>query len=573
MIVHVKFLFSQLNYLLGQRQARSNLKGLFQYFGVLAAVIVVFAVLFHVIMEYEGRSYSWVTGVYWTLTVMSTLGFGDITFESDLGRTFSIIVLLVGIVLLLIVLPFAFIRFFYAPWLEAQVRARAPRSLPEETRGHVIICRWDEVARGLAERLRMLEVPYFVLEPDPTEAANLFLEEIPVMAGERDAAATFQAARVDAARAVFVNMDDPTNTNITLTIRERSTSVPIFATAEHRESIDLIELAGATQVVPLKQRLGEQLANRVNARHTEAHVVGRFKDLLIAEFAVHKTPLVGSSIREAGLRQSLGVNVVGVWQRGRLLPATPDTLLTDSSVPVVVGTEPQIQELDRAFERFDVNENPVLIIGGGRVGRAAGRALRTKGVGVHLIERDPVVANACESVADRVFVGEAADRVLLEQAGLTHAPSVLLTTNEDAINIYLCIYCRRLNPELRIVTRITHERNVEAMHRAGADFVLSHASLGRESVLALVQKRELVFVGEGVGFYTFATPESLVGQTLLESEIGKKSGLNVIAIEQRGALVSNPPPETRLARDSRLCVIGTSEQRKEFNALFGGTRV
>lgn len=411
-----------------------------------------------------------------------------------------------------------------------------------------------------------------MLEPDFSRAAELFLEGVPVMTGELDAAVTYEAARVDQARAVFVNLDDPTNTNITLTIRERSATVPVFATAEHRESIDLIELAGATQVVALKQQLGEQLANRVNARHTEAHVVGRFKELLIAEFPVHRTPLAGSTIRDAGLRQSLGVNVVGVWERGRLVPARPDTPLTDASVPVVVGNEAQIAELDRAFERFDVNENPVLVIGGGKVGRAAAYTLKAKGVRVHLVEHDPDVAKQADRMVDRVFVGEAADRQLLEQAGLGRAPSVLLTTNDDAMNIYLCIYCRRLNPDLRIVSRITHERNVEAIHRAGADFVLSHASLGRESVLALVQQRELVFVGEGVGFYTFATPQALVGQTLLDSEVGKRTGLNIIAIEQKGALISNPPPETRFAADSRLCAIGTSEQRRKFNALFGGTR-
>jgi spermidine/putrescine transport system permease protein len=55
----------------------------------------------------EGQDHSWLTGVYWTLTVMSTLGFGDITFTSDLGRLFSIVVLLSGIFMLLIVLPFA----------------------------------------------------------------------------------------------------------------------------------------------------------------------------------------------------------------------------------------------------------------------------------------------------------------------------------------------------------------------------------------------------------------------------------------------------------------------------------
>jgi hypothetical protein len=87
-----------------------------------------YSVLFHLLMLYEGRQYSWITGFYWTLTTMSTLGFGDITFTSDAGKIFSVVVLLSGIVFLLVMLPFTFIQFFYAPWLEEQNKARAPRS-------------------------------------------------------------------------------------------------------------------------------------------------------------------------------------------------------------------------------------------------------------------------------------------------------------------------------------------------------------------------------------------------------------------------------------------------------------
>ena len=32
-------------------------------------------------------------GLYWVLVTMSTLGFGDITFKSDIGRLFSVVVL------------------------------------------------------------------------------------------------------------------------------------------------------------------------------------------------------------------------------------------------------------------------------------------------------------------------------------------------------------------------------------------------------------------------------------------------------------------------------------------------
>ena len=165
----MKFLVSQVSYFLGQPGSRRNLGGLVKYLIFLIGVILLFTVGFHWIMLYvEGREFSWLSGLYWTLTVMSTLGFGDITFESDIGRAFSILVLLAGVVLLLIMLPFTFIRFFYAPWLEAQLHARSPRAVPADTEGHVIICSYDTIAPPL--------IKYFYAEdkdkdgvPDPFE--------------------------------------------------------------------------------------------------------------------------------------------------------------------------------------------------------------------------------------------------------------------------------------------------------------------------------------------------------------------------------------------------------------------
>jgi Trk K+ transport system NAD-binding subunit len=102
------------------------------------------------------------------------------------------------------------------------------------------------------------------------------------------------------------------------------------------------------------------------------------------------------------------------------------------------------------------------------------------------------------SGVEGVFAGDAADRRVLEGAGILKARSVLLTTNEDAMNIYLAVYCRRLNARLRIVSRITHERNLEAIHRAGADFVLSYTTLGIEAVMSLLRGYPPVLLGEGV---------------------------------------------------------------------------
>jgi len=90
-----------------QREStKRNIRQLVKFLLVLSAMVAVYSILFHFIMAAEGKDHTWLTGVYWTLTVMSTLGFGDITFQTDLGRVFSIVVLLSGMIFLLTLLPF-----------------------------------------------------------------------------------------------------------------------------------------------------------------------------------------------------------------------------------------------------------------------------------------------------------------------------------------------------------------------------------------------------------------------------------------------------------------------------------
>ncbi|MPZ77268.1 MAG: potassium transporter TrkA [Deltaproteobacteria bacterium] len=566
----MKFLSSQITYFLSERDTRENIGALLKYLIFLLLVIALYSVLFHVIMLYaEGRYHSWVTGVYWTLTVMTTLGFGDITFTSDIGRLFSIVVLLSGIVLLLIVLPFMFIRLFYAPWLEAQVRIRAPREAPADASGHVIICAYDTIAPGLIERLRLHDVPYFVIEPDPTKAAQMHGDGISVITGDVDSSLTYEKLRVPRARLVFANSTDTVNTNIILTVREVAPEVAIVGTVAEEDSIDILELSGCTHVVPLHQRLGQRLAARVNAGHAQTHRIGNIRNLQIADFAVHNTPLVGRTLGELKLQESTGVNVIAVWQRGRLLPARPEIPLANDSVAVVAGTAEQMLELDLLLVIYATNYHPALVIGGGKVGQATARALKQKEIAVHLVERDESLRGKLGNIADEIFIGDAADREVLMKAGLREAPSVILTTNDDAMNIYLAVYCRRLNPELRIISRITHQKNIEAIYRAGADFAISYASLGIEEVFAQLHSRELLILGEGFELFSVLVPPSLADKTVAESNIARRTELSVIGMQHNGRVLTDPPGSTRLTEGSELFMMGGTRGRQAFVEAFG----
>jgi voltage-gated potassium channel len=108
------------------------------------------------------------------------------------------------------------------------------------------------------------------------------------------------------------------------------------------------------------------------------------------------------------------------------------------------------------------------------------------------------------------------------------------------------------------------------MHRAGADFVLSYATLGVESSFSLLHGREPVILGGGVDYFDDVLPHALEGMTLAESAIGARTGLVVIAVKTADATMTNPASSTRLTPGSRLLLLGTAEQHRAFTELFGG---
>jgi len=266
-----------------------------------------------------------------------------------------------------------------------------------------------------------------------------------------------------------------------------------------------------------------------------------------------------------------GLNVVAVWERGRLLPAGPDTMLSEHSVPVVLGTEEQVTELDALFVIYQPTEEaPVLVIGGGNVGQAVARALRERDVQVTILDADPSLRDKLSETVDRVVIGDAANLDTVKRAGIEEARSVVLTTNDDATNLFLTIYCRRLGRTAHIISRISHDWNLEAIHRAGADFALSHGSLAVQTLVAMIRGRELIVLGEGTELFVERTPEHLFGKRLAESGIGSASGLNVVAIREDDHFWPNPTPSTTLTARSELVMIGSGEQRQRFLAMSNG---
>lgn len=568
----MKFLSSQIGSFIQLQSMRRNIMFLLRFFIMLLALITLYSILFHYIMLYEERSYSWVTGVYWTLTVMSTLGFGDITFFSDLGRLFSIVVLLSGVLLLLIMLPFTFIQFFYAPWIEAQKKGQTPRSLPVDTSGHIILVSNSSLAFNLMDVLKSHGRRCVILCHDNQQTLSLMDQGYEAILGEHDASSTYHNLRLPQA-AMLVALDtDVRNTNIVFTAREVDQNVRIVSSAQSEDATDILNLAGCRQVFQFQKLLGEALARRVFNAKARAGVITRFNELVVAEAPLMRTSLVGKSLREIGLRNATGANVVGLWERGKLVLPTADTVFTDTTVMVIAGHSRQIDAvnhfLDPAGGDARQEETPVLILGGGRVGKAAARQLQA-------VKRNWRIVDKKEDIdvrPEKMVLGDAADLAILEEAGIRTAPSVLITTHDDDTNIYLTLYCRRLRKDIQIISRATFDRNVGIMHAAGADLVLSQASLVTNCIINLLEPGKVTMVNEGLTIFRSPVSKKLIGRPLMGCGIRSKTHCSVVALRDAdGEMQINPEPQHIFSPGEEIVLIGDRQGEKNFYDVFGST--
>ena len=535
---------------------------------VFVVMVAVFSTAFHELMGREDRSFSWPTSVYWTLTTMTTLGFGDITFESDAGRIFSVVVLLSGSAFLLVVLPFAFIQFVFVPWMTERDRRRAPRSVSASMSGHIILTELGPVEADVIDNAKHADVPYVVLVEDVEVAGRLHDEGRNVMVGPLDDPATYQRARVDQAAMVIATRDDQTNTNIAFTVREIAPEVAIVATANSPAAVDILEIAGADHIVQLGEILGASMAARALGHGGHSHVIGEFAGLLIAEAGVVGTDLVDRTLDDAGLRERFNLGLVGVWDRGGFEIATANTRLRESSVLLLAGTAEQLAGFDDRHAVDSPTVPKAVIIGGGRVGRASGKALAGEGVDYTIVEQLP----ERERQGARYVIGDAADRDVLTRAGIDDADSVLITTHDDNVNVYLTRYCRGLRPDVRIVSRSRLDRNVSTLYRAGADSVLSYAATGSTAIWNHFRRDETLVIAHGLHVFRSPIPSELVGRTLAETHVYRRTSCNVVAIESHDGINANPDAHTPLPSDCELLLVATDDAKARFSEVFPHAR-
>jgi len=117
---------------------------------------------------------------------------------------------------------------------------------------------------------------------------------------------------------------------------------------------------------------------------------------------------------------------------------------------------------------------------------------------------------------------------------------------------------------MQLLSRANLDRNVSSLHRAGADFVMSYASLGANAIFHFLGNEETLMLAEGLNIFRIKTPSSLAGKSLAQSGIREQTACSVVAVKMNGKMTINPDPQVPLQRDAELILIGNYEGERKF---------
>lgn len=258
-----------------------------------------------------------------------------------------------------------------------------------------------------------------------------------------------------------------------------------------------------------------------------------------------------------------------------LLMVGVGTFLYALSAGAKIILEGELQELfgrKRLEKKIKELKGHYIVCGYGRMGKIICRELKAKNVPFVAIERNGDFLN--NRLDDFLGIsGDATNDDILREAGIERAKGLISVLPNDALNLYVVLSARELNPDLHIVARAGEEGSENKLLRAGADKVVSPYHIGGLRIAHTILRPAVV------DFIEFATktgnielqmeevtiPEgsSMADKSLDQCGIGRELGIIIVGIKRHtGEMRFNPTSRSTVKAGDTLIALGEISKLK-----------
>lgn len=263
------------------------------------------------------------------------------------------------------------------------------------------------------------------------------------------------------------------------------------------------------------------------------------------------------------------IAITGIGSLFFSLTETMDYLVS-SRLLDPLGEKKMQREIDRL-------KNHIIIAGLGRVGKQAASELHEAKIPFVIADPSPDAMHYAHQHGYLLVSGDAAQDETLEKAGIQRADGLIVTTSDDASNLYIVLSARVLKADLNIVSRAVDDASIPKLVRAGANRAISPYAIGGRRLAHLIlsptvvdffdtviKRGEETLNLEGI---TVQDASQAVGQSLARLNVRTVTGASVLVIMRGARVLPNPDPEMPLNAGDRVLALGTQEQLKALESL------
>ncbi|WP_456419263.1 potassium channel family protein [Methanocaldococcus infernus] len=293
------------------------------------------------------------TAFYTAVVTISTVGYGDYTPKTFLGKLSVIIYIFAGVGAVAYTLSNV-ASFFIEGHFKRYFRLKRMRDRIKKLENHYIICGFGRLGRIVAYELEKNNIPYIVIDKDE-EKLKEEIEKNPnflCIHGDATQDEILEKAKIKKAKGLITVVgSDAENVFITLSAKKLNPNIFIVSKADAPSTLDKLIKAGADRAVCPYTVGGMEIARLAISPEIVEFIhslVATKEDMEIRRFEVKNKELDGVSIKDSKIREKTGATILVVVKDGKYITNPPPELkLNVGDIIYAFGTCEQLDKLKK----------------------------------------------------------------------------------------------------------------------------------------------------------------------------------------------------------------------------------